>query len=103
MNYQEKIFGIILHGGNARSLAMDAIFKAKEGDFSAARQCLKEAEDELNKSHKIQTDLIQAEAAGSKTEMTLLMVHAQDHLMNAITINDLSKEFVDLYENIDRR
>ena len=26
------------------------------------------------------------------------MVHAQDHLMNAMTIKDMAKEFVDMYE-----
>jgi len=26
------------------------------------------------------------------------MVHAQDHLMNAITLKDLASEFVDMYE-----
>lgn len=33
--------------------------------------------------------------------MTLLLVHAQDHFMNALTVNDLANEFVDLYENIE--
>jgi PTS system cellobiose-specific IIA component len=28
------------------------------------------------------------------------MIHAQDHLMNAITVKDLSTEFVELYEAI---
>jgi cellobiose PTS system EIIA component len=28
------------------------------------------------------------------------MVHAQDHLMNAITVIDMAREFVDLYEKI---
>jgi PTS system cellobiose-specific IIA component len=42
--------------------------------------------------------LIQEEAAGKQSEVTLLMVHAQDHLMNTMTIRDLAAEFVDLYE-----
>ena len=28
------------------------------------------------------------------------MVHAQDHLMNAITVKDMAEEFIDLYEKI---
>lgn len=103
MDYQEKILGIILHGGNARSSAMEAILKAKEGDMLSARESIDEAEKELNLSHKIQTQLIRDEASGSKSEVTLLMVHAQDHLMNAMTIKDLAHEFVDLYEKLYRR
>jgi len=30
----------------------------------------------------------------------LLMVHAQDHLMNAITVRDLAIEFVDMYKKM---
>lgn len=32
--------------------------------------------------------------------MSLLMVHAQDHLMNAMTVKDLAAEMIDLYEKI---
>ncbi|ENA0413451.1 PTS lactose/cellobiose transporter subunit IIA, partial [Listeria monocytogenes] len=39
------------------------------------------------------------EARGEKAEVSLLLVHAQDHLMNAITFKDLAKEIVDLYRS----
>lgn len=73
---------------------------AKQGDFTAARQKLQEAGDALNEAHHIQTSLIQNEVRGDKTEVSLLLVHAQDHLMNAMTIRDLAIEFVDLYETV---
>lgn len=103
MNNQEKIFSIILHGGNARSLAMEAILKAKEGDISSAKKNLEQAEEELILSHNIQTKLIQQEAAGSKIEITLLTIHAQDHFMNAMTVKELANEFIDLYEKLYRK
>lgn len=96
------IFQIILHGGNARSSAMEALIAAKQGDFTTANDKLKEASSELNEAHHIQTALIQGEIRGEKTEISLLMVHAQDHLMNAITIKDLAAEFVELYESIKK-
>nr|WP_263325117.1 PTS lactose/cellobiose transporter subunit IIA [Neobacillus sp. Marseille-Q6967] len=96
------IFQIILHGGNGKSCAMEAIAAAKQGDFTTAREKLKEAGDALNEAHHIQTSLIQAEVRGEKTEISLLMVHAQDHLMNAITMKDLATEFVDLYETLKK-
>ncbi len=100
MNYQEIILQIIISGGNAKSYAMEAIMKSKEGDISEAKRLISKANEELGNAHKIQTELIQDEAGGKSVEVTLLMVHAQDHLMNAITIRDLSREFVDLYERI---
>ncbi|MEC1636155.1 PTS lichenan transporter subunit IIA [Bacillus mojavensis] len=97
---EQIIFQIILHGGNGRSSAMEAIAAAKNGDSEEARNKLQDATDELSKAHHYQTELIQSEAGGEKTEMTLLMVHAQDHLMNAMTVKDLAAEFIELYEKI---
>jgi cellobiose PTS system EIIA component len=99
-NLEGIIFQIILHGGNGRSSSMEAIMAAKQGDFKTAREKLQEACDALNEAHKIQTSLIQGEVRGERTEVSLLMVHAQDHLMNAMTVKDLATEFVDLYETV---
>jgi PTS system cellobiose-specific IIA component len=93
-------FHLILHGGNARSSAMEAIQFAKEGKLPEAEEKLQEAANELKEAHRLQTTLIQQEAGGEKVELSLLFVHAQDHLMNAITIKELASEFVDLYRRI---
>jgi PTS system cellobiose-specific IIA component len=98
MDYEETVMQIIVSGGNARSHAMTAIQFAKYGNIPEARKEIKKACDELDKAHDVQTKLIQEEAAGNKKEVTLLMVHAQDHLMNAITVKDLAQEFIDMYE-----
>ncbi|AYV66099.1 PTS lactose/cellobiose transporter subunit IIA [Niallia circulans] len=96
MENQEIIMGIIIYGGNARSCAMRAIVEAKNAHFEEAEKLMEEAREELNKAHRIQTDLIQAEARGESSEVSLLMVHAQDHLMNAMTVRDLSIEIIEL-------
>lgn len=102
MNYEEIVLQIIVSGGNARSHAMEAIAYAKGGDINSARKSISKAEEELIDAHKIQSQLIQEEASGNKMDMSLLMVHAQDHLMNAITVKDIAKEFIDLYEKVNR-
>ncbi|NHC41445.1 PTS lactose/cellobiose transporter subunit IIA [Bacillus sp. MM2020_1] len=100
-NLEHVIFQIILHGGNGRSAAMEALLAAKQGDYEGARAKLKEADNALNKAHHIQTSLIQGEIRGEKTEVSLLMIHAQDHLMNAMTVKDLAAEMVELYYRIN--
>lgn len=97
---EETIFHLILHGGNARSLAMEAVLEAKKKDWHTARQKIKQAETEIRKAHQIQTAWIQQEAGGERQPVTLFMVHAQDHLMNAITVKDLAIELIDLYKRI---
>ncbi len=70
------------------------------GDRAMAEEKLQEAAKELTEAHHYQTELIQNEAGGEKTDMTLLMVHAQDHLMNAMTVKDLAAELVEIYEKV---
>ncbi len=96
------IFGLITASGSAKSYCMEAIQFAKEGLFTEARNAIVEAEACLGEAHKSQTTLIQSEARGEKMEVSVLLIHAQDHLMNAILMKDLANEFVDLYEKLER-
>lgn len=94
-------FQLILHSGNARSLAMEAIFTAKEKNFSKALEMLSEADSEIVNAHRFQTQLIQAEASGEQFELPIILVHAQDHLMTAMTLKDLAREIVELRQEIN--
>lgn len=96
----EKIMNLIMHGGDAKSFAMQAIASAKNNDFEAAEKELDAANEALLLAHNSQTDMIQEEAKGNQTPVSLLMVHGQDHLMNAITFLDLAREIVDLYRKL---
>lgn len=100
VNLEEISFHIILHGGNARSLAMEAIKHAKIDEFDLAEQKIEEANEEMRKAHRFQTDLIQEEARGEKIEIRILLIHAQDHLMNAMTVIDLAQEIIELYKKL---
>ncbi|MFX3657514.1 PTS lactose/cellobiose transporter subunit IIA, partial [Streptococcus suis] len=70
------------------------------GRIDEAEQLLQDAIASLNIDHKSQTQLVAKEASGESVELSLLMVHGQDHLMTALTFIDLAKEFVDLYNQI---
>ena len=92
--------GLIANGGNAKSLAFEAIRLAKKGDIASAREKLKESDKSLLEAHNSQTGMLTKEAQGDHMHVTLLVVHSQDHLMNAITFRDLAGEMVDLYEKL---
>ncbi len=81
MNYEETMMQLILHGGNARGAAYEALDEAEEYKFEEAESKLEEANDEFLKGHKYQTELIQNENDG--TVPSFFMIHAQDHLMTA--------------------
>ena len=96
----EAIMGLIMHGGDAKGKAVEAIRAAKVGKFPEAHQLLQEANKALTTAHKSQTALLTQEASGDSVDLSLLMVHGQDHLMTALTYIDLAKEVVELYEKI---
>ena len=100
MNLEMIIFQIITHSGDAKSSLFEAISLAKNNDFDNAKEKLKDADAKLLLAHKEQTKLIQEEAGENKVEISLLMVHAQDHLMNSLMFKDIAVELVELYERL---
>lgn len=94
---QVSIMELIVNSGDARSEAMEAIEQAREGRFDEAEKSLRAADNALTKAHEQQADFIQEEADGRGQGVSILMAHAQDHLMNAITVIDMAREFVSLY------
>ncbi len=98
----ELSFQIIMNSGEARSMAMEAISLAKNGEIEKARNMITDARVEINKAHRHQTSLIQSEANGETNEVTVLLIHSQDHLMNGMTVLDMAEEFINLYEVIKK-
>jgi cellobiose PTS system EIIA component len=103
MNIEEKAFQLILHGGDGRSYAMEAMSLAREQKFEEAKQKIKLSREAINEAHHIQTELITAEAGGQQSQVSLLMVHAQDHLMNAMTVREMADEIIYLHEALARQ
>jgi PTS system cellobiose-specific IIA component len=101
MDQLETAMGLIAGAGDSRSSCMEAIAEAKEGDFEKARALLDEASATMVETHEVQTDLIRAEMAGNSEAVSLLMVHAQDHLTMAMLMRDIAEEFVNVYERLE--
>jgi PTS system cellobiose-specific IIA component len=97
MEPEKAAMDLILHAGNARSLAMEAIAKAKAGEFDESIVKLRESEEEIELAHLRQTDILERYFDKSGPGISMLVVHAQDHVMNAVTILDMAREFFDLY------
>lgn len=98
--YLESIMGLIMHGGDAKGKAVDAIRAAKKGEFVLANELIEQANKALTVAHQSQTSLLSQEASGESVQLSLLLVHGQDHLMTAIAFIDLAKELVQVYEKI---
>jgi lactose-specific phosphotransferase system enzyme II factor III len=97
-NLEEISFKIITFSGDAQSKMLQGLKTAKEGEYEKARSLMEEGKNLLHQAHRVQTDLIVDETQGNKTPYSILMVHAQDHLMNAMLAQNLISEMIDMYE-----
>ena len=98
----EVAMGLIAGAGDSRSYCMEAIDHAREGRFGEAREAAGKAAAAMIETHGIQTQLIRDEMEGKGEAVSLLMVHAQDHLNLALVMRDAAEEFIALYERISR-
>lgn len=96
----QQAMQLMLNAGDAKEAAHEAIEAAHDGDLASAKQKLAQAKETLNTAHNKQTKMLTSEAQGKKVELTLLIVHAQDHLMTAITYVDLAGEIIRLYQRL---
>lgn len=94
-------FRIISAVGTARSMYIEAIQKAKAGDFEAAEKLLKSGENMFLEGHHAHAGLLQRESSGGLYGQTqLLVLHAEDQLMSAETFKIVAREFIDAYQRI---
>ncbi|MGN1275691.1 MAG: PTS lactose/cellobiose transporter subunit IIA [Floccifex sp.] len=95
-----KILTMISSAGESKTKAFEALTKIMEKDYDGARALLKEAKESDLEAHKVQTEMIQKEMSGAsdKAEMSLLMVHAQDHYMTSQLARDLIEKLIDVFE-----
>jgi PTS system cellobiose-specific IIA component len=98
--WEQTLFTVILHAGNARSSAKEAQDYAVEGDWKAAQASIDEANDEVVLAHKSNVGIIQREAKGEKVEFSVLLVHALDLLVLAWSEIDFAEQFLKLNKRI---
>ncbi|EWG69143.1 N,N'-diacetylchitobiose-specific phosphotransferase enzyme IIA component [Enterobacter sp. DC3] len=95
---EEAVMEIIVNAGQSRSLCFEALHAARQGNIDEAKSLLREADGYARQAHKMQTKLIEQDAGEARQPMTLIMVHAQDHLMNSLLTRELSEEIIHLYQ-----
>lgn len=100
MDMEMVVFNLISYSRDAKKACMEAIDYSRKGDFEKANLCMMEATEKLSEAHIIQTELIHKEAQGEKTELSFVLIHAEDCLMNAATIKELAEEMIKIYKEI---
>lgn len=94
---------IILHAGNARTHCMKALEAVESNDFELFDSKMKEAQSEIVKAHRIQTNSITDETNGKKGEYSVLFSHAQDTLMTVYSEINIAKRLKTIFYQQDKR
>ena len=97
---EEVVMGLIINSGQARSLAYGALKMAKQGDFESAKAMMDQSRLALNEAHRVQKKLIEGDQGEGKMEVSLVLVHAQDHLMTSMLARELVTELIELHEKL---
>ena len=97
---EETVMGLIINAGMSRSLCFEALRQARAGQFAEADDLLRQAAEAANAAHGVQTRLIAADEGEGKIPVTLILVHAQDHLMTAMLARELVTELIELHRKL---
>ena len=97
---ETSVMELLVHAGSARSSLLSALQLARRGQFAAAEVKLEEAKAGIGRAHGMQTELIGMDEGVGKIPVSLILVHAQDHLMNAMLIQDLATDMIELYRRL---
>lgn len=100
MDMESTVMELIINAGEARSCAMQALRAARQYDWLEADAQLTAATAAAKAAHKIQTALIGEDEGVGKLPMNLILVHAQDHLMNAMLCRELAEEIILLHREV---
>ncbi|MBE6089663.1 MAG: PTS lactose/cellobiose transporter subunit IIA [Clostridium beijerinckii] len=95
------IMNIIINAGDCKNHAYMALNNVNEGNYAEAEKEMQLANDALAKAHEGQTMFLHKEANGEKVDISVLFVHAQDHLMTAITEKNLIEQIMELRKIIN--
>lgn len=103
MNNEERSFQLILHSGNARSLAHEALALVKQNQKQATKDKLKEAKEELLLAQRLHAQMLRDMANDKDVKIDLLLIHAEDHVASSESCLDMAKEVVEIYERFGDR
>lgn len=98
-NFETILFQIISAVGSARSSYIEAIQKARAGEFEEAVKLMDCGKAQFVEGHHIHMSLIEKSALGEleTDKYQMLLMHAEDQLMSAETFGILAEEFIELY------
>lgn len=102
MNEAENLcMQIIANSGAAKSKYIQAISLARESDFIGANELIETGKGDLQKGYEAHFQMLQKSALEDNKYLSLLLVHAEDQMSSAETLECVASEMVRLYQKIN--
>ena len=98
---EEMLVSLIVSAGESKSCAMEAICAARHGQWDKIPDLLKQSDDAARECHNVQTRMIGEDEGCGKIPVSLIMVHAQDHIMNSMLCREMAEEMIGLYRKFN--
>lgn len=95
---QKAAFEIIANVGTTKSMYLEALEFAKKGEYQKAKNMMLEADEIFSNAHHLHFNFITSEANGEDLPFSLLLMHAEDQMMNTETIKILVNELIELHK-----
>ena len=92
---EQYSFQLILHSGNARSTAYEALQLVKSNAFKEGEKKLSIAKEEMVEAQKLHAKLLRI-MANQEGE-----IHAEDHIASSSIAVEMSGELIELYERME--
>ena len=103
MDLETTVMALIVNAGEARSHAMQALTAAKKKQWEQVDGLLALSAAASKLAHDVQTSLIGMDEGEGKLPMTLVMVHAQDHIMTSILLREMVGELIEVHRLLQSR
>ena len=99
--YEEEMLQMIAGAGKAKQLAYDAMTCLEKKDDAKAKQLIRNSKTELQHAHQIQSAVIASmmdKENPSASNVTILMVHAQDQVSGTENIIEMIEHMIRIFE-----
>jgi len=90
---------IVTYARTAKSCYILALEAAKKRDYEKSESHLKTGDESFLLAHSFHLELLKEEAATKEPQVSLLLMHAEDQLMNTETLKFVILEFIEMLKD----
>lgn len=92
---------IISKVGEAKSLFVEAMRKARKKEYNNANELMKKGEQRMLEGQRIHAQMLQKSASkDDNLEINLLLIHSEDQMSSVETISVIAEEYIALCKEI---